>query len=175
MPSKDNKKAAQAGDSFRDYQDDRNASSKDALYCTSNGVPMPHPYETHRAGENGPLLLQDFHLIDLLSHFDRERIPERVVHAKGSGAHGVFKCTKPLDDLSCGHLQQGRQGVPDHSTILHCRRRVRFPRLCPRPSRVLSQVPHRRGKLGTPPSSSFETQPSSLTSSTPRSETLSPT
>jgi catalase len=99
MPSKDNKKAAQAGDSFRDYQDDRNASSKDALYCTSNGVPMPHPYETHWAGENGPLLLQDFHLIDLLSHFDRERIPERVVHAKGSGAHGVFKCTKPLDDL----------------------------------------------------------------------------
>ena len=47
----------------------------------------------------GPLLLQDFHLIDLLSHFDRERIPERVVHAKGSGAHGTFKCTKPLDDL----------------------------------------------------------------------------
>lgn len=58
---------------------------------------MPHPYETHRAGENGPLLLQDFHLIDLLSHFDRERIPERVVHAKGSGAHG--ECTKRLDDL----------------------------------------------------------------------------
>lgn len=41
----------------------------------------------------------DFHLIDLLSHFDRERIPERVVHAKGGGAHGFFECTKPLDDL----------------------------------------------------------------------------
>jgi len=39
-------------------------------------VPMPHPYETQRVGENGPLLLQDFHLVDLLSHFDRERIPE---------------------------------------------------------------------------------------------------
>ncbi|KAK0629550.1 catalase-like domain-containing protein [Bombardia bombarda] len=50
--------------------------STDALYATSNGVPMPHPYETQRVGENGPLLLQDFHLIDLLSHFDRERIPE---------------------------------------------------------------------------------------------------
>lgn len=35
-------------------------------------------------------LLQDFHLIDKLAHFDRERIPERVVHAKGAGAHGVF-------------------------------------------------------------------------------------
>jgi catalase len=61
---------------------------------------MPHPYETQRAGENGPLLLQDFHLIDLLSHFDRERIPERVVHAKGSGAHGYFECTNPISDLT---------------------------------------------------------------------------
>ena len=84
---------------FRSYEDDRNTSSQDTLYTTSNGVPMPHPYETQRVGTNGPLLLQDFHLIDLLSHFDRERIPERVVHAKGSGAHGTFKCTKPLDDL----------------------------------------------------------------------------
>jgi catalase len=42
------------------------------------------------AGEFGPILLQDFHLIDKLTHFDRERIPERVVHAKGTGAHGHF-------------------------------------------------------------------------------------
>ena len=60
---------------------------------------MPHPYESQRVGENGPLLLQDFHLIDLLSHFDRERIPERVVHAKGSGAHGYFECTNPINDI----------------------------------------------------------------------------
>lgn len=84
---------------YRTYEDDRNAPSQETLYATSNGVPMPHPYETQRVGSNGPLLLQDFHLIDLISHFDRERIPERVVHAKGSGAHGTFKCTKPLDDL----------------------------------------------------------------------------
>lgn len=81
------------------YEEDRNTSSQETIYSTSNGVPMPHPYEAQRAGSNGPLLLQDFHLIDLLSHFDRERIPERVVHAKGSGAHGIFKCTKPLGDL----------------------------------------------------------------------------
>lgn len=84
---------------FRSYEDDRNTSSQQTLYTTSNGVPMPHPYETQRAGANGPLLLQDFHLIDLISHFDRERIPERVVHAKGSGAHGTFKCTNPIDDI----------------------------------------------------------------------------
>jgi catalase len=65
----------------------------------SNGVPIPHPYESQRAGENDPLLLQDFQLIDLLSRFDRERIPERVAHAKGSGAHGCFECTNPIPEL----------------------------------------------------------------------------
>ena len=84
---------------YRTYEDDRNAPSQETIYSTSNGVPVPHPYETQRVGVNGPLLLQDFHLIDLISHFDRERIPERVVHAKGSGAHGTFICTDPMEDL----------------------------------------------------------------------------
>ncbi|KAF2197625.1 catalase-domain-containing protein [Delitschia confertaspora ATCC 74209] len=97
------------GDLYRDYVDDRNAKSQDTLYCTSNGVPYPHPYEVQRVGENGPLLLQDFHLIDLISHFDRERIPERVVHAKGSGAHGYFKCTDNLGDLCFAEVfKQGK-------------------------------------------------------------------
>ena len=48
------------------------------------------------AGPNGPILLQDFNLIDKLAHFDRERIPERVVHAKGAGAHGVFEVTEDV-------------------------------------------------------------------------------
>jgi hypothetical protein len=73
-----------SGDHYRNYQDDRNTQSQETVYTTSNGVPMPHPYETQRVGENGPLLLQDFHLIDLISHFDRERILERVVYTKGS-------------------------------------------------------------------------------------------
>jgi len=53
-----------------------------------------------RIGQNGPLLVQDFHLIDLLAHFNRERIPERVVYAKGAGAYGEFELTDPLDDLT---------------------------------------------------------------------------
>lgn len=99
-----------SGDAYRSYQDDRSAKSGDTVYTTSNGVPMPHPYEAQRAGQSGPLLLQDFHLIDLLSHFDRERIPERVVHAKGSGAHGVYKTTNSLEDLCLADMfQEGKE------------------------------------------------------------------
>lgn len=100
------------GDIHRDYNDDRNAASQDTLYATSNGVPMPHPYETQRVGENGPLLLQDHHLIDLISHFDRERIPERVVHAKGGGAHGFYRTTDPLDDICLADVFQKDKQCP---------------------------------------------------------------
>jgi catalase len=61
------------------------------VYTTSNGCPIDNPTAFQRIGPMGPLLLQDFHLIDLLAHFDRERIPERVVHAKGAGAYGEVR------------------------------------------------------------------------------------
>ncbi|ODV76889.1 catalase-domain-containing protein [Suhomyces tanzawaensis NRRL Y-17324] len=78
-----------------------NTQKDPAVYATSNGVPYPnHPYGSQTAGPGGPLLLQDFNLIDDLSHFDRERIPERVVHAKGGGAHGYFELTDSLSDLT---------------------------------------------------------------------------
>ncbi len=69
------------------------------VYTTSNGCPINDPEASQRVGQNGPLLLQDFHLIDLLAHFDRERIPERVVHAKGAGAYGEFELTHDISDL----------------------------------------------------------------------------
>ncbi|KAF8649216.1 hypothetical protein AX16_005943 [Volvariella volvacea WC 439] len=78
-----------------------------AVYTTSNGAPVSEPYSAQRAGINGPLLLQDFHHIDLLAHFDRERIPERVVHAKGAGAHGYFEVTHDLSDITSQSLFQG--------------------------------------------------------------------
>lgn len=79
--------------------DDKPAStfkySEKPVYTTSNGCPVGNPEEFQRVGQNGPLLLQDFHLIDLLAHFDRERIPERVVHAKGAGAYGGRQSSSP--------------------------------------------------------------------------------
>ena len=68
-------------------------------FTNSNGCPIPEPFATQRVGKHGPLLLQDFNLIDSLAHFDRERIPERVVHAKGSGAYGVFEVTDDITDI----------------------------------------------------------------------------
>ncbi|KAB8282324.1 catalase-like domain-containing protein [Yarrowia lipolytica] len=70
-------------------------------YTTTNGNPVKDPLASQRIGKHGPLLLQDFALIDLLAHFDRERIPERVVHAKGSGAYGEFEVTDDITDLNC--------------------------------------------------------------------------
>lgn len=86
----------------RSFQEDSN--SEPGVYTASNGVPVPHAYEAQRAGREGPLLLQDFHLIDVISHFDRERIPERVVHAKGGGAHGIYRTTHPIPDLCLAQL-----------------------------------------------------------------------
>ncbi|MBC3870984.1 catalase [Undibacterium oligocarboniphilum] len=63
---------------------------------TASGIPVADNQNSISAGERGPLLLQDFHLIEKLQHFNRERIPERVVHAKGSGAYGSFTVTHDI-------------------------------------------------------------------------------
>jgi catalase len=60
---------------------------------TAFGIPVPDDQNSLTAGERGPVLMQDVHLLEKLGHFDRERIPERVVHAKGAGAYGYFEVT----------------------------------------------------------------------------------
>ncbi|MBL7711867.1 MAG: catalase [Chitinophagaceae bacterium] len=60
---------------------------------TTTGIPYVHHEDTMSVGQRGPLLLQDFILHEKLAHFNRERIPERVVHAKGTGAYGTFTVT----------------------------------------------------------------------------------
>lgn len=68
-------------------------SAVNLSYSLENGQPWFSPTVAQRAGIDGPLLLQDSHLIDNLAHFVRERIPERIVHARGAGAHGFFEVT----------------------------------------------------------------------------------
>jgi catalase len=63
---------------------------------TGFGAPVDNDLNSMTAGPKGPVLVQDVHLIEKLGHFDRERIPERVVHAKGAGAHGRFEVTRDV-------------------------------------------------------------------------------
>ncbi|OQS06900.1 catalase [Thraustotheca clavata] len=72
----------------------------------SNGAPLPAHGLTASAtsGPNGPISITDFALIDHLAHFDRERIPERVVHAKGAGAFGYFEVTNDITNVCSAKL-----------------------------------------------------------------------
>jgi catalase len=63
---------------------------------TANGVPVSDNQNSVTAGERGPIVFEDFHLFEKLAHFNRERIPERVVHAKGSGAFGELTVTQDI-------------------------------------------------------------------------------
>ncbi len=71
---------------------------------TASGIPVADNQNSLTAGPRGPVLLQDFHLIEKLQHFNRERIPERVVHAKGSGAYGTFTVTHDISQYSKAKL-----------------------------------------------------------------------
>jgi len=63
---------------------------------TNLGVPVGDNQNSLKAGMRGPTLLEDFILREKITHFDHERIPERIVHARGSAAHGYFECYKPM-------------------------------------------------------------------------------
>ncbi|WP_249713014.1 catalase, partial [Bacillus cereus] len=63
---------------------------------TSWGIEVGDNQNSMTAGERGPALIQDVHLLEKLAHFNRERVPERVVHAKGAGAHGYFEVTNDV-------------------------------------------------------------------------------
>src|ERR1700761_4426822 len=77
---------------------------------TDSGAPVPDNQNSLTAGPRGPLLVQDHQLIEKHAHFNRERIPERVVHAKGSGAHGTLTITGDISRYTKAKaLQPGAQ------------------------------------------------------------------
>ena len=75
-----------------------NTSNADGQPMTTNhGVKISDDHNSLKAGERGPTLLEDFIFREKMTHFDHERIPERIVHARGSAAHGVFKLYEPME------------------------------------------------------------------------------
>ena len=89
--------AAGVGDGGELHQ---SASAPDQRITTNHGVPISDNQNSLKAGRRGPSLLEDFVLREKIQHFDHERIPERIVHARGNAAHGVFELTESLAGFS---------------------------------------------------------------------------
>ena len=151
------------------------ASESDRYTTTDAGIAAATDDHSLTVGPDGPILLQDHYLIQKMAHFNRERVPERVVHAKGGGAFGYFE------------VDRGRQPVHARPTLFAKGRGppmlVRFSTVAgelgsrrhrARPARLRHQVLH-RGRATTTwsattrRSSSSGTRRSSRTSSTRRS------
>jgi catalase len=89
------------------------AGGPDTQLTTNQGVPVGDNQNSLKAGDRGPVLLQDFILREKITHFDHERIPERVVHARGSAAHGFFECLESCTDLTAADfLQRPGEKIP---------------------------------------------------------------
>ena len=93
--------------SRKNISNDKNAdleknkeNSEGELMTTNHGVKINDDQNSLKAGERGATLLEDFILREKITHFDHERIPERIVHARGSAAHGVFKVYESLQDIT---------------------------------------------------------------------------
>ncbi|WP_338553510.1 catalase [Paenibacillus sp. KS-LC4] len=100
-----------------------NPQSNESYMTTNQGAPVADNQNSRTAGQRGPTLLEDYHLLEKLAHFDRERIPERVVHARGAGAHGVFRVENSMAAHTKAHfLQQAGVETPvfvRFSTVIH--------------------------------------------------------
>ena len=78
----------------------KRVNSEGQVLTTNQGVPVANNQDSLKAGLRGPTLLEDFILREKITHFDHERIPERIVHARGSAAHGFFEAYEPLTGLT---------------------------------------------------------------------------
>ncbi|RYX94361.1 MAG: catalase [Comamonadaceae bacterium] len=74
--------------------------SSGQVLTTNQGVAIADNQNSLKLGVRGPALLEDFILREKITHFDHERIPERIVHARGSGAHGFFECYEPMTEFT---------------------------------------------------------------------------
>jgi catalase len=88
---------------------DSNAGSV-PVTTTDAGIPAASDHHSQTVGPDGPILLQDHYVIQKMAHFNRERVPERVVHAKASGAFGFLEVTEDISEFTKADLfQPGRK------------------------------------------------------------------
>lgn len=112
------------GSGVRQKSTYRPSSSYNSPYLTTNaGAPVWNDNSSLTVGSRGPILLEDYHLVEKLAHFERERIPERVVHARGASAKGFFEVTHDVSHLTCADFLRS-PGVQTpvivrFSTVIH--------------------------------------------------------
>ena len=82
----------------------QHAGGKHPALTTNQGMQISDDQNSLRAGEHGPTLLEDFVLREKIMHFDHERIPERIVHARGTGVHGYFELTDSLSEYTTANI-----------------------------------------------------------------------
>ncbi len=116
MPSSDDKKndrrSVDENTKSKDLEQFRE-SSDDAYLTSEQGVRVNHTDDSLKAGVRGPTIMEDFHFREKMTHFDHERIPERVVHARGSAAHGFFQPYENAAKYSkAGFLQDPSKKTP---------------------------------------------------------------
>lgn len=100
-------------DSKQDQLEQHKRKNDEQFLTTAHGVRVHHTDDSLKAGERGPTLMEDFHFREKMMHFDHERIPERVVHARGSGAHGYFQVYESMAEYTrAGFLQDPSVRTP---------------------------------------------------------------
>ena len=90
--------------------ENRVAGGNIPVLTTAQGGPVSDDQNSLKIGPRGPTLLEDFHFREKIFHFDHERIPERVVHARGYGAHGFFENYKSLSKYTKADLAPPKAG-----------------------------------------------------------------
>lgn len=127
----------------------RNTVEPGVAMTGNQGVVISDDQNSLKAGPRGPTLLEDFHLREKITHFDHERIPERVVHARGAAAHGVFELYEDLSEFtSAGVLNDTSRKTPvfvRFSTVAGSRGSADTPA---GRARFCGEALHRGGGLG---------------------------
>jgi catalase len=107
------KSKASEGAAAKQKQLESFSQGPENLLTTNQGLPVPDNHNSLKAGVRGPTLLEDFILREKITHFDHERIPERVVHARGAGAHGYFELSKSMVEYTrADFLQEAGSRTP---------------------------------------------------------------
>ncbi|ASQ44837.1 catalase [Legionella clemsonensis] len=110
----DKKREKKLHENSKKQQMEEFSSDHSGQFLTTNhGLRINHTDDSLKAGARGPTIMEDFHFREKLTHFDHERIPERVVHARGSGAYGYFQVYESLEDLTMAKfLHDPQQKTP---------------------------------------------------------------